>query len=184
VREIDDALERAGQEAFTREPPKSTQARINFLLKHFKTPKALAEELGVEPDSVRRYKRGARKNPPAHIATRIDQAVRARWQPRIRGRQQRRAATTAGITIETRARFGYTAPVGSTDDGRFRRLTVHLPPEYAGRLFDAHQAGASDQQMRGIVAEGLQEMYFKDNGRRAEDLEVRFTDIEYVDFSF
>ncbi|WP_407703270.1 hypothetical protein [Streptomyces solincola] len=35
-----------------------------------------------------------------------------------------------------------------------RRLTVHLPPEYARRLFDARDAGAGDQQMRGIVAEG------------------------------
>jgi hypothetical protein len=76
--------------------------------------------------------------------------------------------------VETRAWFGYTAPIGTTDDGRMRRLTVHLPPEYANRLFDAQQQGASDQQLRGIIAEG----------RRADNLEVEFTDIDYFDVSF
>jgi hypothetical protein len=35
--------------------------------------------------------------------------------------------------------------------------------------------------MRTIVAEGLQEIYFKDGGRRADDLLVEFTDIDYVE---
>lgn len=69
--------------------------------------------------------------------------------------------------METRARFGYTAPVGTTDDGRFRRLTVHLPAEYAHCLFDARDAGASDQQMRQIIAEGFKDVYFQDGGSRA-----------------
>jgi hypothetical protein len=86
--------------------------------------------------------------------------------------------------VETRASFGYTAPVGTTDDGRFRRLTVHLPAAYAQRLFDARDQGASDQQMRDIVAEGLQEVYFKDGGRRADNLEVAINDIDYFDVSF
>jgi hypothetical protein len=59
--------------------------------------------------------------------------------------------------VETRARFGYTTPIGTTDDGRFRRLTVHLPPAHAQRLFDARNTGASDQQMRAIIAEGFKE---------------------------
>jgi hypothetical protein len=65
-----------------------------------------------------------------------------------------------------------------------RRLTVHLPPVYARRLFDARQQGATDQQMRDIVAEGLQEVYFKDGGRRAAGLEVALTDIDYFDVSY
>ncbi|NWF27443.1 XRE family transcriptional regulator [Streptomyces sp. PKU-EA00015] len=182
--DIDDALERADQEAFTREPPKGLRARIDFLIKQLKTAKAVAQELGVTADSVNRYRRGARKHPPKEIADRIDAAVRARWQPQVRKRRRRQAAATTGITVETRARFGYTAPIGTTDDGRMRRLTVHLPPEYASRLFDAQQQGASDQQLRAIVAEGLQETYFKDGGRRADNLEVEFTDIDYFDVSF
>ncbi|MEU1672279.1 XRE family transcriptional regulator [Streptomyces roseifaciens] len=182
--DIDEAIERADQEAFTREPPKSVQARVNFLIRQLKTTKAVARELGVTQRSVERYRTGERKNPPKPIADRMDAAVRARWQPQVRKRRRRQAATATGITVETRAQFGYTAPIGTTDDGRFRRLTVHLPPAYAQRLFDAKQQGAGDQQLREIVAEGLQEVYFKDGGRRAGNLEVAFTNIDYFDVSF
>ncbi|MFC8277684.1 telomere-protecting terminal protein Tpg [Streptomyces sp. NPDC057271] len=182
--EIEDAIERADSEAFTREPPKGLKARINFLVGQLKTTKAVATEIGVSQRSVERYRTGERKHPPKDIADRIETAVRARWQPKVRGRRRKQAATSTGITVETRARFGYTAPVGTTDDGRMRRLTVHLPPAYARRLFDAQQQGATDQQMRDIVAQGLQEVYFKDGGRRATGLEVAFTDIDYFDVSF
>lgn len=182
--DIDDALDRAGQEAYTREPPKTLKARINYLMKQLKTTKAVAREIGVSQRSVERYRTGERKHPPKVITDRIDAAVRARWQPQVRRRARTQAATATGITIETRARFGYTAPIGTTDDPRMRRLTVHLPPEYARRLFDAQQQGASDQQLRSIVAEGLQEIYFKDSGRRAADLEVEISDIDYIDVTY
>ncbi|MFD7603179.1 telomere-protecting terminal protein Tpg [Streptomyces mirabilis] len=180
---VNDAIERASQETFTREPPKTLQARINFLMRKLKTTKAVAQEIGVTADSVNRYRRGARKNPPNEITARIDLAVRARWQPQVRKRNRKKAATTTGITVETRARFGYTAPIGTTDDGRQRRITVHLPADYARRLFDAQQ-GIGDQTPNEVIAEGLQETYFKDHGRRADNLEVEFTDIDYIDFSF
>ncbi|MFF7329940.1 telomere-protecting terminal protein Tpg [Streptomyces sp. NPDC090306] len=183
--DIDDALRRADSEGFTREPPKGLQARINFLLKQLKTARAVAAELGITADSVNRYRRGARKNPPPHIAEKIDAAVRSRWQPRVRKRRRSQAATSGGITVETRARFGYTAPVGTTDDGRFRRLTVHLPPAYAQRLFDARDQGAGDQQLRRIIADGFKNVYFQDGGTRAADLsEVEINDIDYLDLDF
>ncbi|MFQ6147469.1 telomere-protecting terminal protein Tpg [Streptomyces seoulensis] len=183
--EIDDAIERADREAFTKDPPKTLKGQIGFLLKQLGSAKAVAQELGVTADSVNRYRRGARKHARADVAAKIDDAVRKRWQPLVRKRRQRQAATTGGITVETRARFGYTAPVGTTDDGRFRRLTVHLPPEYAQRLFDARDAGASDQQMRGIIAEGFKEIYFQDGGGRAMGLSgVEINDIDYLDLDY
>ncbi|MGN5392508.1 telomere-protecting terminal protein Tpg [Streptomyces sp. JL7001] len=182
--DIDDALARADREGFTREPPKTLQGRINFLIRQLRTTKAVAAVLGVSQRSVERYRKGERKTPPKAIADRIDTAVRARWQPQVRKRRRQQAVVSGGITVETRARFGYTAPIGTTDDGRMRRLTVHLPPAYAQRLFDAQQQGSSDQQMRAIVAEGLQETYFKDGGTRANSLSVEFTDIDYIDVSF
>lgn len=183
--EIEDAIERADRESFTKEPPKTLKGRIGFLLRQLGSAKAVAREIGVTADSVNRYRRGARKHPRADVAAKIDEAVRARWQPRVRKRRQEQAAATGGITVETRARFGYTAPIGTTDDGRFRRLTVHLPPEYARRLFDAREAGAGDQQMRGIIAEGFKEIYFQDGGGRAQGLsEVQLNDIDYLDLEF
>ncbi|MFJ3899884.1 telomere-protecting terminal protein Tpg [Streptomyces sp. NPDC090083] len=180
---IGDAVERASQEKFTREPPKTLQGRINFLLRQLRTTKAVAAELGISQRSVERYRKGDRKHPPKAVADRLDAAVRARWQPRVRFQKQKEAATTGGITVETRARFGYDAPGGTTDDGRFRRLTVRLSAAYARRLFDAQQ-GRSNESPNEVIAEGLQEHYFKDNGLRADHLEVEFTDIDYIDIEY
>lgn len=183
--EIEDAIERADRESFTKDPPKTLKGQIGFLLKQFGSAKAVAAELGVTADSVNRYRRGARKHARPDIAAKIDDTVKARWQPVVRKRRQKQAATAGGITVETRARFGYTAPVGTTDDGRFRRLTVHLPPAYAQRLFDARNNRASDQQMRGIIAEGFKEVYFQDGGGRATGLsDVEINDIDYLDLDY
>ncbi|MFJ2405269.1 telomere-protecting terminal protein Tpg [Streptomyces xanthochromogenes] len=183
--EIEDAIERADRESFTRQPPKTLKGQIGYLLKQMGSAKAVAQELGVTADSVNRYRRGARKHARADVAAKIDDAVRQRWQPQVRKRRQRQAAASGGITVETRARFGYTAPVGTTDDGRFRRLTVHLPPAYAQRLFDARNTGAGDQEMRGIIAEGFKEIYFQDGGSRATGLsDVTLNDIDYLDLDY
>jgi DNA-binding transcriptional regulator YdaS (Cro superfamily) len=185
VGEIEDAIERADRGSFTREPPKTLKGQIGYLIRQFGSAKAVAQEIGVTADSVNRYRRGARKHARPDVAAKIDNAVRQRWQPQVRKRRQRQAADTGGITIETRARFGYTAPVGTTDDGRFRRLTVHLPPEYARRLFDARDAGAGDREMLGIIADGFKEIYFQDGGGRAMGLsDVEINDIDYLDVDF
>ncbi|MFH9390975.1 telomere-protecting terminal protein Tpg [Streptomyces albidoflavus] len=183
--EIEDAIERADRESFTRQPPKTLKGQIGYLLKQMGSAKAVAQELGVTADSVNRYRRGARKHARADVASKINDAVRQRWQPQVRKRRQKQAATSGGITVETRARFGYTAPVGTTDDGRFRRLTVHLPPTYAQRLFDARESGVSEQEMRGIIAEGFKEIYFQDGGDRAAGLsDVTLNDIDYLDLDY
>lgn len=181
---IGDGLERATRQVLTRPLPKSTQARVRFLVKQHKGTRAVAALLGVSQRSVERYVTGQRKHPPKLIADRIETEVRARWQPQVRKRARTQAATATGITVETRAQFGYTAAPGSTDDPRLRRITEHLPPAYAARLFDAHEAGATEQQLQGIVAEGLQEMYFKDRGRRAQGLTVDLTDIDYIELDY
>lgn len=183
--DIDDAIDRAGTEQFTRQPPKTPLAQMRLLMRDEKgSTRAVAARLGVSQRTVERYLAGQRKKPRQALRDALDREVRKAWQPRVRQQARRRAASTGGITIETRARFGYTAPVGTTDDPRMRRLTVHLPPQYAARLFDAQQSGASDRALRGIVAEGLQEIYFKDNGTRAQGLEVDITDIDYFDVSY
>ncbi|MEU3491190.1 telomere-protecting terminal protein Tpg [Streptomyces massasporeus] len=182
---IGDGLERADQEAFTRPIPKSAGAQMRYLVKQLKGTRATAELLGVSQRTVERYVKDQIRRPRSDLAQRLVDAVRARWQPQVRKRRQQQAATTGGITVETRARFGYTAPIGTTDDGRFRRLTVHLPPDYARRLFDARDSGASDQQMRGIIAEGFKYVYFQDGGSRATGLsDVEINDIDYLDLDY
>jgi transcriptional regulator with XRE-family HTH domain len=185
VGEIEDALRRAAENTATRPIPKSAGARMRFLLKVEKgSTRAVAARLGVTQRTVERYLKGTLRRPRAELAARLEREVRRDWQPRVQQRAKRRAATSTGLVIETRARFGFTAAPGSTDDGRLRRLTQHLPPPFAARLFDAQAAGATEQQLQRIAAEGLQEIYFKDRGRRAQGLEVEFTDIDYVELDF
>ncbi|MCZ2526650.1 telomere-protecting terminal protein Tpg [Streptomyces sp. HB2AG] len=182
---IGDSLTAADQYAFTRPIPKTAAARMRFLLKREGgSTKAVAQRLGVSQRTVQRYLSGRRKHPTRAVADRLEAEVRKDWQPRVRQRARRQAATAGGMTVETRARFGFTAAPGTTDDARIRRITQHLPPAYAARLFDARATGAGEQQLRDIVAEGLQEQYFKDAGRRAHDLVVEFTDIDYIDISY
>jgi transcriptional regulator with XRE-family HTH domain len=185
VGKIADSLEAAEQKAFTRPIPTSPAARMRFLLKKEKgSTKAVAARLGVSQRTVQRYLAGRRGHPAPPLAAALEREVRKDWQPLVRKRAREQAATATGIFVETRARFGFTAAPGSTDDPRLRRITEHLPPDVARRLFDARAAGALERQLEGIVAEGLQEMYFKDRGRRAQGLVVDLTDIDYVQLEF
>ncbi|WP_329453617.1 XRE family transcriptional regulator (plasmid) [Streptomyces sp. NBC_01724] len=177
-----DGLDKAVQRAFTRPIPKTAGAQMRYLVKQLKGTRAAAEILGVTQRTVERYVKDQIKKPRKDLARRIEAEVKSRWQPQIRAKAKKAAATTGGIVIDTRARFGYTAAPGTTDDARQRHLTVALPPTYAARLFEARDQGASDQQLQQIAAEGLQEAYFKDGGRRAAGLLVEYTDLEHIEF--
>ncbi|MET9438465.1 XRE family transcriptional regulator [Streptomyces sp. NPDC006551] len=178
-----DGLEKAVQRAFTRPIPKSAGARMRYLVKQLKGTRAVARMLRVSQRTVERYVKDEIKKPRRDLAERLEREVTKRWQPQIRAKARRTAATTGGIVIDTRARLGYTAPIGTTDQDRIRHLTVALPPRYAARLFEAQEQGAGDQRLREIAAEALKEVYFQDGGRRAGGLEeVRFTDVEHIDF--
>ncbi|MGW1916946.1 telomere-protecting terminal protein Tpg [Streptomyces sp. NPDC002076] len=179
-----DSLDRADAAHFTRPIPKSAKTQMQYLVRQAKGTKAAADLLGITQRTVERYLKGQLKQPRHDLAERLAAEVRKRWQPRVRARAKKQAATTGGIYIDTRARFGFTAAPGTTDDPRLRPITQGLPPAYATRLFDAHAAGATEQQLKDIVAEGLQEIYFKDRGRRAQGLLVEFTDIDYIDLDY
>ncbi|WP_327425327.1 XRE family transcriptional regulator [Streptomyces sp. NBC_01707] len=177
-----DGLDKAVQRAFTRPIPKTAGAQVRYMVKQLKGTRAAAEALGISQRTVERYVKDQIKKPRKDLAARLETEVKKRWQPQIRAKAKERAASTGGIVIDTRARFGYTAAPGSTDDARLRHLTVALPPTYAARLFEAREQGASDQQLQQIAAEGLQEVYFKDGGRRAAGLLVEYTDLEHIEF--
>lgn len=182
---LGDSLDKAETNTFTRAVPKTAQARMRFLVKREKgSTQAVARRLGISRRTVERYLKGQLRRPRAELAARLAEEVRKDWQPRVKERARQRAASSTGLVIETRARFGFSAAPGSTDDGRVRRITQHLPPAYAARLFEARSAGAAEDRLRAIAAEGLQEIYFKDGGRRAQELTVEFTDIDYVELDY
>ncbi|MFD5428276.1 telomere-protecting terminal protein Tpg [Streptomyces sp. NPDC127084] len=179
---IGEAIERASRQTFTTDPPRTLKGQINYLMRQLGSARAVAAELGVTADSVNRYRRGARKHPPKPVQDRITEAVRSRWQPRVRERARQRAAAQTGMTVEVRATFGYKAPAGTTDDARFRLLPpLHLPPAWAGRLLDA-QAGRSTENPNEVLAAAAKELYFQERGARAHQLEeVELTGIDYID---
>ncbi|MFF9757419.1 telomere-protecting terminal protein Tpg [Streptomyces sp. NPDC014344] len=179
---VGNALERAVQQAFTRPIPKSAGAQMRYLVKQLKGTRAVANALDISQRTVERYVKDQIRRPRADLAQRLEVAVRERWQPRVRERARRQAATTTGLVIDTRARFGFTAAPGTTDDARIRHLTLALPPQYAARFFDAQDASASEQQLRTLAGEALGEVYFRDGGRRAHGLQVEFTDVEHLEF--
>ncbi|QOV33103.1 XRE family transcriptional regulator [Streptomyces ferrugineus] len=180
---VGEELDKVVQGAFTRPVPKSAGAQMRYLVKqHQRSTRRVAELLGISQRTVERYVKNQLKHPRPELADRLENEVRARWQPQIRARARQAAATTGGIMIDTRARFGFTAAPGSTDDARLRHLTLALPPHHTARLFDAQEQGATEDELRQIAAEALGEVYFRDNGRRAHGLEVELTDLEHLQF--
>ena len=166
------ALEEAERSGFTRPIPKSPQAQLNFLIRHSKgSTKELAQILGFSPRQALRYRKGEARLP----AEKLRKATEARWQPRNRARARQRLAEQ-GVIVNVRARFGYTAAPGTTDDARIRHLTQPLPPDYTSRLL----AARTETQRAQILAQGLAEMYFRDRGARAHGLDVHLTDIEDI----
>ncbi|MER7973395.1 MULTISPECIES: telomere-protecting terminal protein Tpg [unclassified Streptomyces] len=178
-----DGLDAAVQKAFTRPAPKTAGPQMRYLVKQLGGTRAVARMLRVSQRTVERYVKDQIRKPRPDLAARLEREVKKRWQPQVRARARQKAATVSGIVLDARARMGYTAPIGSTDQDRVRHLTVALPPQYAARLFDAQEQGAGDARLREIAAEALKEVYFQDGGRRAGSLEeVRFTDVEHLEF--
>ncbi|MGW6247900.1 telomere-protecting terminal protein Tpg [Streptomyces roseolus] len=181
VDSLGDSLDRALEKAFTRPAPKSAQAQMKYLVKQLKGTKAAAQALGISQRTVERYVTGKLKRPRQELRTRLEGEVKKRWQPQVRAKARQKAATTTGLVVSTRARFGFEAAAGTTDDARIRDITQALPPEYADQLFSAREQGAGENQLRQIAAEGLARMYFRANNTRAHGLDVEFTDVERLD---
>ncbi|RKN44993.1 telomere-protecting terminal protein Tpg [Streptomyces hoynatensis] len=179
--EIQDGIEEALQATQTRPLPRSAQARVRVLLRAERGDTgAVARRLGVSRRTVQRYLTGQIRRPGPRVAAALEREARRSWQPGLRARAIRRAARL-GITVETRARFGFTAAPGSTDDPRLRRVTELLEPAASGHLLAAYQGGAEEGELRRILGEGLGFSYFRDHGRRAQGLDVEITDIDYLD---
>jgi hypothetical protein len=178
---IGESLDRALEGAFTRRIPQSAQSQMKYMVKQLKSTKAVAQVLGVSQRTVERYVAGQLKRPRRDLRERIEREVKKRWQPQIRARAKKKAASTDGLVVSTRARFGFTAAPGTTDDARIRDITQALPPVFADRLFTAREQGATEQQLQQIAAEGLAQMYFRANNSRAHGLGVEFTDVEHIE---
>ncbi|MEV7189993.1 XRE family transcriptional regulator [Kitasatospora sp. NPDC093102] len=187
--EIDEGLERAER---TRPIPVHLNTRVKFLWEKVakNDTKRLAQAAGVSVRTAQRWAHALTAVAAGELtgdipmtkanAAKVDKAVRAAWQPRVKQRV-RRDAGQRGFMLHIQATFGYSAAGGSTDDPRQRTITQKMPGSVAQRLYAARDAGASQAQQERILAEALREEYFKDGGRRARGLDVELNDVAWMD---
>jgi hypothetical protein len=118
---------------------------MKCLVKQFKGTKAVAQALGISQRTVEQYVEGQPKRPRQDLHGRLEREVKKRWQPQMRAKARKKAASTDGLVVSTRARSGFTAAPGTTGDARIRDTTQALPRVFADRLFTAREQGATEQ---------------------------------------
>ncbi|WP_051842089.1 telomere-protecting terminal protein Tpg [Streptomyces sp. NRRL F-5193] len=159
--------------------PKSPQAQVAFLHRRLgRNTSRVAELLGVHPQTVRRYLRGQRRNPPPAFADRLRTEVAARFRSRF-ARQADTAIRQQGLRAYITATFTFSSPsAGTSDDGRERRLNEDLTPAETERLLAARDAG-DEQRALQIVGQGVGEAYF---GLRGTGMDVEVRDLIHIKF--
>lgn len=141
----------------------------------------VADQLGVHPETVRRYLKGLRKHPPADFADRLEAAVRSLYRPRPRISQAQvdAAMCTRGLRANVRATVGFSSTgVGSSDDPRERWLNEDLTREASRTLVAAWHAGDGPRALE-LVSDGVTGAYFRfDPGMEAEMSHLAYIDFE------
>ncbi|MGW1159340.1 telomere-protecting terminal protein Tpg [Streptomyces sp. NPDC002519] len=186
---IEDRLEEAAETAYSQPIPKTLGARIRFLLKQEKgvsraeAARAVAEKIGKSQRTVERYRDDQIKTTKPETAAVIEAEVKKLWQPIVKAKKLQAAITTAGIKVDVRGKFGFTSPRGTTNDPRYRRLSRRLDADTTRALYEAKQAGASEDELAQIVADGLRDDYFTDGGTRAQTLQqVELKTVDHIRF--
>ncbi|GAB7188971.1 hypothetical protein ATKI12_8802 [Kitasatospora sp. Ki12] len=186
--EIDEGLERAER---TRSIPVHLNTRVKFLWEKVakEDTAQLALAAGVSVRTAQRWVHALKAVTEGELkgdipmakanAAKVEQAVRAAWQPRVKQRV-RRDAEKNGFTLHVQAAFGFSAAAGSTDDPRQRAITQKLPGSVAQALYAARDAGAGQAEQEQILADALGEHYFRQGGR-ARRLDVELNDIAWMD---
>jgi len=181
---IADGLERATRKKFTEPPPATAREQVAFLLSKVKGgTRALAARLGISQRSVQRYAKGTVTTPRAATREVMEDDTASQWQPEVRSAVRAQAAA-AGMTVEVRGTFGFSAGAGTTDDPRVRWLTERISAHHTAEILAAQENGATETELHQLVADALAEAYFTDSGSRASGLQVELRDVQYLDFAF
>lgn len=144
---------------------------------------ALAERLGVSRRTVERYRAGKLTTPQKRLQVALVEETESEWQPQVRAQAREQAAISGGMMVDVTAYFGFTGK-GSSDDGRQRQITTAISPTHAKRILELQEAGATEEELRPIVAEAITESYFTKWGTRAAGLRADFTHVHSIEFRF
>lgn len=185
ARTVTEALDRADQRHWTRRPPRADRARLNYLIRLGPGGvQELATRLRAAPDVLARLAAG--DGPPADdlLSRELEREVLHRWQPRIRRRAHEAILDNQGqMSVSFRARFGFTAARGSTDDPRLRFLTLRLHEPYPEQLFTAHHRRAPETELHQILGHALAASYFRHGGTKTAQ-EVTLNEIDFLEFYY
>ncbi|GAA1554299.1 telomere-protecting terminal protein Tpg [Streptomyces globosus] len=179
-----EAFARAERALFTRPAPKSPRVQMKFLRTREKgSTKSLAERLGVSRKTVQRYLSGESTKPNKRLQAALVRETESEWQPQVRAQARQRAASSGGLVISCRAYFGL-GPEGTSDAGRVRDITVAVSPSHAAAIIAAREEGATESDLHDAVAEAIADAYFRQGGGGRAGLEVKFSDVEWLNIAF
>ncbi|MGW2785950.1 telomere-protecting terminal protein Tpg [Streptomyces populi] len=176
---VSEALDIADQRHWTKKPPRLHSDRLRYLLRQL-GPHETAGRLGLPPHNL--------ETTPITDGLRlaIDREVRRIWQ--ITERQQVHGdlvRDNAQIVVRFRARFGFSAARGSSNDSRLRFLAPQLLPSHTAELFAARHRDAEEEEMRRILGDAIGAAYFFHRlGPHQTQAAVAITDLDFVEFRY
>ncbi|MGA6222026.1 telomere-protecting terminal protein Tpg [Streptomyces umbrinus] len=157
---VAEALDIADARHWTSRPPVRPPARVRHLLRH-QGAAELAPRLFAFPDAVTRWAAGDTSGLTLAQQTLIEREIYRAWQPDVRRRAHQQILHHGGsVTVQLHARFTYTTSCGEFCDPRLRSLIEDLPTVHARTLFEARHRNADEDELRGILADGMGEAYF------------------------
>lgn len=182
---VAEALDIADAHHWTRQPPRSDRARLRFLSSRGTDLATLASSLNTTPRALKNIITSQPGSPNEALSQTIFKEVIRLWQPRVRRRAHRAIGEQQhSLWVHFCGWFGFDAAAGSSDDGRVRSLSETLHHPYPARLLEARHSGASEQELRSIVADAIGESYFRVSPGPDGLHKVRLTNIRYIEFSY
>ncbi|MFE5902493.1 telomere-protecting terminal protein Tpg, partial [Streptomyces sp. NPDC056488] len=178
-----ESLAGAERKLFTRNAPKLSKVCMKFLRTREKgSIRRLAERLGVSRSMVERHLSGASTRPNKRLDEVLERETVSEWKRQVRARARERAASSSGLVISFDATLGFTAN-GSSDNERVRTLQIAVSPAHAARILVVRDGGTADKELHDAVVEAIVDTYFRqaDGGRAG--LEVKFTDVEWLNIA-
>lgn len=179
---VSEALDIADQRHWTKTPPRTYAARLNYLTSQLGTAQT-AQRLHLAPQDTLT---GQRTGFTHDLHVRIDREVRRIWQFQERQNlHETLVANRAHIVVRFRARFGFSAARGSSGDSRLRFLAPQLLPEHAAELFAARHREALDDELRRILGDAIGAAYFFQRlGPHQTQAAVAITELNSVEFRY
>ncbi|WP_051837996.1 telomere-protecting terminal protein Tpg [Streptomyces sp. NRRL F-2580] len=178
---IGEALDIADQRHWTKNPPRSHTDRLDYLTAQLGTHQVAARLQLQEPFA------GAGPSSLTDETCRvIDREVRRIWQFTERqALHDTLVRNNAQIIVRFRARFGFSAARGSSNDRRLRFLAPQLLPQHAADLFAARHRDAGETELRRILGDAIGAAYFfRRLGPRQTQAAAAITDLDFVEFRY